>query len=198
MVCVCFFFQAGDLIFFPSVVLTCLCTCHVTNRTFGFICNCWVFSYKHQYKTSWPWRPTFQRHASVSSTQNSSRLFTNWHWIILVGSYRSWWTHDKVSISIHRHVRKRLSTNVSSSEYRHKIKVHFCCKEDKSHLEDTEVGILWKTWWWLTVRILQLYCLFSDFNFLFMLICKYSFLQPHFLDTTVIALQKPLQCNHST
>lgn len=79
-----------------------------------------------------------------------------------------------------------------------KLKFTSAAKRIKAYLEDTEFGILWKTWWWLTVRILQLYCLFSDFDFLFMWICKYSFLQPHFLDTTVIALQKPLQCNHST
>lgn len=79
-----------------------------------------------------------------------------------------------------------------------KLKFISAEKMIKCYLEDTEVGILWKTWWWITVRILQLYCLFSDFDFLFMLICKYSFLQPHFLDTTVIALQKPLRSNHST
>lgn len=38
------FFGQEPLIFSPnSVVLTCLCTCHVTNRTFGFIWDCWVF-----------------------------------------------------------------------------------------------------------------------------------------------------------
>lgn len=79
-----------------------------------------------------------------------------------------------------------------------KLNFTSAAKRIKGYLEDTEAGILWKTRWWLTVRILQLYCLFNDFDFLFMLICKQSFLQPHFLDTTVIALQKPLQCNHST
>lgn len=125
------FFRQEPLFFSPdSVVSACPCTYHVTNRTRVHLALL-GFSYRHQYKTSWPWRPTFQWHASVSSTQNSSRLFTNWHWIILVGSYRRWWTHDKVSTLIHQHIMERLNTTVSSSEYKHKIKVHFCCKKDK-------------------------------------------------------------------
>lgn len=185
--------------FFPSVVLTCLCTCHLTNRTFGFIWVCWVFSYKHQYKTSWFWRPTFQCHASVSAAPKTPPGYSP------IGIGLFWWEVTEAGEPMTRLAFQFISTlwkdwepmsPIQSSDT--KLKFTSAAKRIKTYLEDTEVGILWKTWWWLTVRILQLYCLFSDSDFLFMLICKYRFLHSHFLDTTVIALQKPLQCNHST
>lgn len=192
------FFRQENLCFPPySAVLTCLCTCQMTNRTFGFIWDCWGFFISINTKPHGPEDQYFNGMVQSSASKTPPGYSPT-------GIGLFWWEATEAGESMTRLAFQFISTlwkdwapvsPVQSTDT--KLKFTSAAKKIKGCLEDREVGILWKTWWWLTVRILQLYCLFSDFDFLFMLICKYSFLQPHFLDTTVIALQKPLQCNHS-
>lgn len=181
-----------------SVVLACPCTYHVTNRTFGFIWHCWVFLTGISTKPPGPEDQHFNGMLQPAAAKTPPGYSPT-------GIALFWWEATEDDKPMTRLALWFISTlwkdwtplsPVQSTNI--KLKSTSAAKRIKGYLEDTEAGILWTTWWWLTVRTLQLYCLFTDFDFLFMLICKYSFLQPHFLDTTVIALQKPLRCNHST
>lgn len=166
--------------------------------TFGFIWDCWVFLTSINTKHGGPEDQHFNGMVQSAAPKTPPGYSP-------AGTGLFWWEATETGEPMTRLAFQFISTlwkvwapmfPVQSTDT--KLKFPSAAKRIKGYLEDTEVGILWKTWWWLTVRILQLYCLFSDFDFLFMLIFKYSFLQPHFLDTTVIALQKPLQCHHST
>lgn len=124
-------FVRQQALFSHSVVLACICTYPVTNRTIGFICDWQVFLTSIDTKPPYHYCPEHRyfngTHQSAAS-QNPSNLSPDWY---LDYSGGNWQTHVKASFLIHLDIMKRLNANGSSLEQRHKSQVLFCCKEDK-------------------------------------------------------------------
>lgn len=146
VVCGVVFRQELKISFFSphSVVLACLCTCHVTNKTFGLIWDCWVFLTSINTKPPGPEDQHLNGMLQSAAPKTPPGYSPG-------GTGLFWWEATEAGEPMTRLVFQFISTLwkawapvslVQSTDT--KWKFTSAAKRVKGYLEDTEVGICGK------------------------------------------------------